>query len=238
MFSRIDIEKRLTSRRDKRIDEQVIMEEVNRIFSENEKHREKILSSLTAENSFAENKFNFEFLETSRIFHEDDIKEICAIYRLRFLDSNYFKGKIPEEAISKIRILENLHQTHLGNFKIVAPAKLLKLENADDPLLFAPMGNGYYYLIHKWGRDLHPFRKMMMWPFRSMENLATTVVIFCILLTAISPMHWFTPTAGIGNYIFLFMIILNSVGGLVLLYGISKGKNFNGVVWNSKYYNG
>jgi len=71
-----------------------------------------------------------------------------------------------------------------------------------------------------------------------MENLATTVVIFCILLTAISPMHWFTPTAGIGNYIFLFMIILNSVGGLVLLYGISKGKNFNGVVWNSKYYNG
>ena len=238
MFSRIDIEERLKTHRNKRIDEQDIMEEVNRILSDNEKARQEIQTTISGKNSLIENKFNFELLETSRIFHENDIKEICTIYRLRFLDSNYFKGEVPEEAISEIRRLENLHQTHLGNFKIVAPAKLLKLENADDPLLFASMGNGYYYLIHKWGRDLHPFRKLMMWPSRSMDNLAITVVIFSILLTAISPMHWFTPTPNVGNYIFLFMIILNGVGGLVLLYGISKGKNFNGVIWDSKYYNG
>lgn len=238
MFSRIDIKEGLTNYRNKRIEEQNIMDEVFRIFSENEKNRQEILSTLTQKPSSIKNKFNFDLLEASRIFHEDDIEKICRTYRLRFLNSHYFKGDFPEEAISEIRSLENLHQSELGNFKIVAPAKLLKLENADDPLLFAPMGNDYYYLIHKWGRDLHPLRKLMMWPFRSMDNLGITVVLLSVLLTIISPMHWFTPSPGIGNYIFLFMITLNSVGGLVLLYGVSKGKNFNGAIWDSKYYNG
>ena len=238
MFSRINIEERLMKYRDKRIQEQNIMDEVFRIFSENEKTRQEIFSSLTRKPSSIKNNFDFDLLEASRIFHEDDIEKICTVYRLRFLNSHFFKGDFPEEAVSEIRSLENLHQSQLGNFKIVAPAKLLKLENADDPLLFAPMGNGYYYLIHKWGRDLHPLRKLMMWPLKSMDNLAISIVLLSILLTIISPMHWFTPSPGIGNYIFLFMITLNSVGGLVLLYGVSKGKNFNGVIWDSKYYNG
>ena len=36
----------------------------------------------------------------------------------------------------------------------MAPSKLFELENYDDPLLFASLGDGYYYLIHKWGNDL------------------------------------------------------------------------------------
>ena len=238
MFSRIDIKERLTNYRNKRIEKQEIMDEIFRIFSENEKIRQEILSTLTQKPSSIKNKFDLDLLEATRIFHVNDIEKLCRIYRLRFLNSHYFKGDFPEEAISEIRYLENLHQSELGNFKIVAPAKLLKLENADDPLLFAPMGNDYYYLIHKWGRDLHPLRKLMMWPFKSMDNLGITVILLSVLLTIISPMHWFTPSPGIGNYIFLFMITLNSVGGLVLLYGVSKGKSFNGDIWDSKYYNG
>ena len=238
MFSRIDIEKKLTNLRTKRIEEQDILNEVYQIFSENEKQREEIASVLTGKPSPERNHFDFDLLDSSRIFHLSDIKEICVTYRLRFLGSHFFKGDFPEEAISEIRHLENEHQTHLGNFKIVAPAKLLKLENADDPLLFAPMGNGYFYLVHKWGRDLHPFRKLLMWPYKTFDNLAFTVVFLSALLTLLSPMHWFTESPGIGNYIFLFMIILNGVGGMVLFYGISRGKNFNNDIWDSKYYNG
>ena len=39
----------------------------------------------------------------------------------------------------------------------MAPSALFRLEKTDDPLLFVPLGNNYYYLVHKWGNDLHPF---------------------------------------------------------------------------------
>ena len=48
----------------------------------------------------------------------------------------------------------------------MAPSKLFKLKNADDPLLFASLGSDYFYLIDKWGNDLSYFRKISMWPFK------------------------------------------------------------------------
>ena len=237
MFSRTNIEKQLLKYRSKRIDEQSVMKEVQRIFSENDKQRDEIIFSLTEESSEIENHFNFDLLETEHIFHIEDIEKLCVIYRLRFLDSHYFKGNFPEEAISEVRSLEKKHQITLKNFKIVAPAKLLKLENADDPLLFAPMGNDYFYLIHKWGKDLHPFRKLLMWPYRSFDNLVFTVAVLSVLLTSLVPIHWLTPKPGIGEYLFLAFFIFTGMGGMVILYGFSIGKNFNRVLWNSKYYN-
>lgn len=238
MFSRIDIGEKLTNLRAKRIGEEAILNEVYQIFQENEKHRKEITSTLTEKRGSRDNYFYLNLLDSNRIYHISEIKEICVTYRLRFLDSHFFKGDFPAEAISEIRHLENEHQTSLGNFKIVAPAKLLKLENADDPLLFASIGNDYYYLVHKWGRDLHPFRKLLMWPYKTLDNLAIAVVFISALITLLSPMHWFTQSPGIGNYIFLFMIVLNGVGGMVLFYGIARGKNFNCDIWDSKYYNG
>ncbi len=237
MFSRTNIEKQLLKYRCKRIDEQSIMNEVHRIFSDNEKQRDEIISSLTEKSRESNNHFNFELLQSEHIFHIDDIKKLCITYRLRFLDSHFFKGGFPEEAISEVRSLEEKHQIKLKNFKIVAPAKLMKLENADDPLLFAPMGNNYFYLVHKWGNDLHPFRKLLMWPYKNFENLVFTVFVLSILLTSIIPMSWFTKTGGMQEEILLFLFIFKMVAGIVLYYGFAKGKNFNGAIWNSKYYN-
>lgn len=237
MFSRTNIEKQLLKSRSKRIEEEAIMEEIQLIFSENTEQREEILSNLTEKAIEAENHFNFDLLNSSHIFHIEDIKNLCITYRLRFLDSHYFKGDFPEEAISEIRSLENSHNITLKNFKIVAPSKLMKLENADDPMLFAPMGNDYFYLIHKWGKDLHPFRKLMMWPYKNFENLLFTVTLLSALITTIAPMHWFTKEPSFSEYLFLFLFIFKGVGGMVIFYGFSKGKNFNGAIWNSKYYN-
>ncbi len=238
MFSQTNIKFQLEKYRAARIAEEVIMSEVKEIFSQNEKERDKILNTLKNETSDnSGNDFNFDLLDGRKIYHLEDIKKLCIDYRLRFLDSHYFKGEIPEEAVSRIRDLENNHQTNLDNFKIVAPAKLLKLENADDPLLFAPIGNNYFYLIHKWGRDLHPLRKIMMWPYKNLENLLITVVIISLIITLLAPMSWFSQNAGIAEYIFLFLVVFNSVGGMVIFYGFSLGKNFNEAIWKSKYYN-
>ncbi|WP_310993920.1 hypothetical protein [Aequorivita marina] len=237
MFSRTNIEDKLEEYRENRIDSQDIMNEVEKVFLENENARTAISAKLIKKPSEVENNFNFNLLQSEHIFHIDDIQGLCINYRLRFLDSHYFKGDFPEEAISEIRNLEKTHDTVLDNFKIIAPAKLLKLENADDPLLFAPMGNGYYYLIHKWGKDLHPFRKLLMWPYKSLDNLVFMVALLSIFLTAITPIYLLTPNPGIGEYLFLAFFIFIGMGGMVILYGFSKGKNFNGAIWKSKYYN-
>ena len=113
------------------------------------------------------NNFDLDKLATANIFHIDNIKNTCIDYRLRFLDLKYFKNDLPQEAFDKIARLEAVHGTTLSGFKIMAPSKLFRLKNTDDPLLFVPIGNDYFYLIHQWGDDLSPFRKLFMWPFKN-----------------------------------------------------------------------
>lgn len=239
MLPKTNIEQKLLKLRQKRIGTEAIFAEVERIFSENEVNRQAIRDKLSENNNGAiENLFDIEKLDRDRIYHIDDIQKICVTYRLRFLDSHFFKGIIPEEAISKIRSIEKEHHLDIQNFQIVAPAKLLKLENADDPLLFAPISNGYYYLVHKWGKDLHPLRKIMMWPYKSFENLVFMVFVLSIFLTAITPMQIFTKHVSTQEYILLFLFMFKAVAGLVLYYGFAKGKNFNSAIWDSRYYNG
>lgn len=237
MLPKTNIEERLTRVRQKRVSNESILLDVKRIFAENEIERSEITSALKRKTSKTENPLKLDLLDTSRIFHLDDIKNMCVTYRLRFLDSHFFKGSIPEEVISKIRSLEQEHQTILENYKVMAPAKLLKLENADDPLLFSPLGNDYFYLIHKWGNDLHPFRKVLMWPYKTFENLVFTIFILSIFITMMSPIGWFTNTPATREYLLLFLFIFNGIAGMVLFYGFARGKNFNEAIWDSKYYN-
>lgn len=238
LFEKTNVEEKLQKRR---TSDGILfnpLELVSDILEENEAARLQISETLETPSQQDTNAFYLDLLETEQIYHVDTIKKICVDYRLRFLDSARFKGPIPEEALSKIRRLEKEHDTKLDGFKIMAPAKLMKLENADDPLLFAPIGNGYYYLIHKWGNDLHPFRRLLMWPYKNFDNLILSIFVISILLTAISPMQVFTKKIpGMTEYILLFLFMFKAVGGVVLYYGFAKGKNFNEAIWNSKYYN-
>lgn len=237
MLTKTNIEEKLEKTRNKRISEKDILKEVEQIFSETDVQRAAIKQKLKSNSDKAASSIDLKSLDSYKIYHIKDIQKICVDYRLRFLDSKYFKGEIPEEAVSKIRDLENKHQTSLYTFKIIAPAKLLKLENADDPLLFTPLGNDYYYLIHKWGNDLHPLRKTLMWPYKTLENLVITIFFISLMLTAITPIHLFSTGPTEQEYILLFLFMLKAVGGMVIYYGFAKGKNFNSAIWNSKYYN-
>jgi len=46
-------------------------------------------------NSDGINVFDFDQLETDKIFHLVQIKKVCIDYRLRFLDIFYCKGNLP-----------------------------------------------------------------------------------------------------------------------------------------------
>jgi len=168
MLARTDIEKQLKKARDKAFKEQDLLDQVAHILEQEQLKEDAIMARMKSpQKPTPRNQFNLDLLETDRIFHVDQIRDICVDYRLRFLDTKYFKNEIPTEALSEIKQLEKAHDITLRGFKIVAPSKMFKLENADDPLLFAPIGNGYFYLIHKWGNDLTPWRKAWAWSFKS-----------------------------------------------------------------------
>lgn len=185
----------------------------------------------------SKNVFDINLIESNRVYHISQIKELCINFRLRFLDASLYKGTFPIEAVTAIKELETTHKTELTHLKMVAPAKLFKLENADDPLLFAPMGNGYYYLIHQWGNDLHPFRKWLMWPFKNVLNMCAATLIVSFLLSFFVPINLFTPNPTNADFFLIFFFIFKSIAAIVIYYTFARGKNVSKAIWNSKYYN-
>lgn len=183
------------------------------------------------------NSFDFDRLDPARIYHLRHIRQICIDYRLRFLDLAFFKPELPEEALRAIVELETDHRTRLEHFKILAPSRLFKLEDQDDPLLFVPMGNDYFYLVHKWGNDLHPLRRLLVWPFKSLPNLVVLIFLISYLATLMIPRGLFSRHESAAEFWIICFFMFKWVAAVVLYYGFALGKNFNSAIWDSKYFN-
>lgn len=237
LLQKTNIERELSRLKSGNITPATILSEVQQILEEDTKQELSIEQRLNQKSKCVANNFDLNLLETSRIFHIDQIKKICIDYRLRFLDSRYFKGKIPKAAVSKIKQLEKEHNIEVGGFKIMAPSKLFKLEDKDDPLLFAPIGNGYFYLIHKWGNDLHPLRKALVWPFKGIVNLTIITLIISYFATLLVPNGLFSKSDSIAEFWIVYFFMFKSIAAVVIFYGFALGKNFNPAIWKSKYFN-
>ena len=196
---------------------------------------DSLINSLLQPNKGSINQFDFDLLVPHKIFHVDQIRKVCIDYRLRFLDIKYFKGNIPPSAIEKICDLEKTHETDLKGFKIMAPSVLFRLQKTDDPLLFVPIGNGYYYLIHKWGNDLSPARKVWAWPFKNIWNLLVAVLLVSLFATYLTPYQIFTKTPSPSTFWMLYFFMFKAIASIVLFYGFALGKNFNPAIWNNRY---
>ena len=230
-----NIQEKLERERSRALKEASILDEVRHILEQHRLRENDILHTLSQDQQQIHNNFNLELLDENRIFRESQIKKICINYRLRFLDSHFFKGKYPQAALDEIKYLENKHHTTLEGFKIIAPSKMFVLYKTDDPLLFAPIGNGYFYLIHKWGNDLHPMRKLLMWPYKSFENLLFTIFLVSAVCTLLIPDGLFSKKQTTNQDVMVFFFMFKSIAAIVLYYGFSQGKNFNTAIWNSKY---
>ncbi len=232
----IDIQQQLIKERNKTVKDEEILGWVYSVLSNEEPSNLSILNRLT--NSPIErnlNNFDIDRVDTDSIFHITQIQKICGDYRLRFLDTKYFKGNYPVEVMSKIDALEKEHETTLDGFKIIAPSKLFRLDKADDPLLFAPMGNGYFYLIHKWGTDLHSMRKLKYWAVKNVENMGISIFMASLLLTILTMKFFSTDTFHMGYNIVLFLFYFKGILGMIFFYGAASGKNFSEYCWASKY---
>ena len=182
--------------------------------------------------------YNPDKIDSNRLFHVDQIRKICIDYRLRFLDFNFFKGGVPDEAYTKLKEFELNHPDLDLNIKMMAPTKLFQLENYDDPLMFVSLGNNYYYLIHKWGNDMSYFRKMFMWPFKNIYNILVYIAIISLFFTTFVPdgIFFYKNNPEIQFFI-VFLFMFKSLAAIFIYFGFAMGKNFNENIWNSKFYN-
>ncbi len=186
------------------------------------------------DNGKTKNQFDIDLLESDRIFHRKHIQELCVNYRLRFLSVKLFKYGLPEEALSAWEELEQLHQTSIEDLMIAAPSKSFYLKTYDDPILFAPMGNDYYYMIHKWGNDVSPLRRLKYWPVKNV----VTFLLFCLAVSGL--LTWITPVNKLGTTLLwapfiVFLFMFKSIVGTVAYYFFMMGKNFNSEIWDRPF---
>lgn len=234
MLENVNIKEKLDVERGK-CNDKALLEEIYQLLAE-PTPTQRIAERIVNPHPTTSNQFNFDLLDASRIYHISQIGKICIDYRLRFLDAKLFKGDIPKEAYHEVADLEAKHGTEINQFKMIAPAKLFKLENADDPILLASMGNGYYYFIHQWGNDLHPLRKITMWPVKTFENFMISLFVISALATFLVPSGLLSEN-NTTEKIMLFMFMIKWMGTIALYYGFAKGKNFSSAIWQSKYFN-
>lgn len=235
----LNLEKALLHERQKEANEEQILRAYLDMLEQDNAKDAQIINNITQPTGGPLTPVNIDHIEASNIYTERQIRNICVRYRLRFLDAALFKGDIPFEAISKIKEVQNRDGIELKNFKIVAPAGLFRLKYKDkDPILFLDLGNGYYYKIHKWGKDLHPLRGLIMYPFRNFTTLFKTITGISFAAAALMPSSvmmgpYDTSSFPIRVVFFFYMFI--ALAGLTSLYGFSRMKNFSEKLWNSQY---
>jgi len=241
MFDKVNLEKALIKERaEKReIKGNRILDQFKGLFKADWENDQRILQTINkgSASSLLPNPVN---LDPQRIFDIDAIRNLCIKYRLRFLSTKQFSGQIPQEAIAEIKKTERLVDQNIDAFMIAAPASAFKLEDANkDPLLFVPLNDGKFYLVHQWGSDMTWYRKMMNWPLTSPITLLSSIIIVSVILTLSIPSNLLSSTGEFFN----FMRIVALGWNLVFLLGVtsycwfvSHGK-FSIHAWNSKNFN-
>ena len=89
---------------------------------------------------------------------------------------------------------------------IMAPSKLFKIKS-DDPILFAPIGNGYYYLIHM-GKEFNSIRRLLVLPFKNIDNLTIFSILVSVVFAFIGKLVFPTLTISEVFILFLFLVMI------------------------------
>lgn len=238
MFKPLNIGTELIKFRNKqRKQEDILIDEVKNILSSDLIKENKILNNLKFYNQ------SFEYISepdvnSDLIFSLEEIKVICTKFRLRFIDSQYYKNEFPYEAILKIKDINSSKRKELKHFKILAPVEAFKNSAENYPcLLFAQTINGNFYLIHTWGKELKWYKKMVLFPLRNFDSLFVSVAVFTLLVDISLPVELITLDRSapywcgyrIATYFHLFIFFSGFTAYTIFAFF----KNFSNISWNS-----
>ncbi|TAH44240.1 MAG: hypothetical protein EYC69_00105 [Bacteroidetes bacterium] len=238
LFSKINLQTELIRERKA---QQELLGEVHQILHDSRLRDEEILRRLKG--ASGEENFNDGLSEEdkARVFKLTEIKNLCIRYRLRFLDTVHFKSDYPYAAIAEINAFEKKYATKIERFYIAAPDHTFNLENVNkDPLLFAALGKGDYYLIHQWGKDLAWHKKITLWPLQSFKNCFIALWILSAAFSFLIPssiMQINNVEAEIYLRLWLTVHVFIALMGFTVWTGFTFNKTVSNKNWNSKYYN-
>ena len=232
-MKKVNLFEELLRERNKQISSNELKSLIKDIWDKEDFKKNRIAKSLNEKNNENFNKMKFEEMETKNIFHKDTIKSICVQYRLRFLDSNLFKGDYPNNITKVISDIEKKHETTLNNFMIMAPSKLFKIKSPDDPILFVPLGNDYYYLIHKWGEEFNHLRKLLVLPFKNIDNLTVFSILVSVFFALVGKL--LIPSLTSSEVFILFLFLVKGFIFIFFYMFFLTRRNFSESIWNSKY---
>ena len=232
-MKKVNLFEELLVERNKQVSSKELNSLIKDIWSKEDNKTNRISNSLKDTNNDNINQLKFDEMETKNIFHKDTIKKICVRYRLRFLDSNLFKGDYPKNITKIISDIEKKHNTKLNNFMIMAPSKLFKIKSPDDPILFVPIGNDYYYLIHKWGEEFNYLRKLLVLPFKNIDNLTIFSVLVSVFFALLGKL--FIPSLTSSEVFILFLFLVKGFIFIFFYMFFLTRRNFNESIWDSKY---
>jgi hypothetical protein len=238
IFSPLNIEQELIR---ERIRQQRFVNVAHDILEESIREEEQIRQRLHSTQAEKELHIIFNAEDRERIFSLKDIRRTCIRYRLRFLDSLYFKAEFPYAAIAEIKNFERKYGVQVKHFKLMAPDHAFNLENVNkDPLLFAQLTDNSFYLVHKWGKDLAWYKKYLYLPLQNPIIFFTTLFLICALISVSIPVQWMNVLSFVSEVylriwfsIHLFILFT----GFAVWAGLAFDKNFSNNNWDSKYYN-
>src|SRR5688572_260269 len=119
MFAPVDFKEELGRLRDKeRKQEDVVLQEANRILQNDLFHENKILNYLNDYGRSFEH-LDEEDVSAENIFTEKEVKAMAVRHRLKFLSSSLYRTEIPYHAILKIKELNQKHRKDLKHFFVL-----------------------------------------------------------------------------------------------------------------------
>ena len=240
MFSTINIEKKLFEQRNKSLKN--LLDSASSILIKDQQNELKIQRNL--ENSDGFKTVDLYNYDHDNVFSISDIKKIAINYRLRFLPSKYSKKPIPKEGIFKIKRLEKDNNIEIKEFFLLAPSEAFDLEDVNkDPLLFVPLSNNNYLLVHKWGKDLSWHKKILAYPLRNVETILLTIAVTSLIIAILTPTWIILNSAEIDMGYFGYHRAAWFVYSCTLILSITTFMCFSQGVypstyqWNKKTYN-
>ncbi|NQV53612.1 MAG: hypothetical protein HQ500_10540 [Flavobacteriales bacterium] len=175
-------------------------------------------------------------LDPNRRFNLEAIERICTKFRLRFLESDLFKGDVPADAVREVKRLESSLGVQFSAFKILAPAERFHLKDSTkDPMLLAELPNGQFYYIFQWGDDMKWYQHLLKYPFRHIGALAASSSLIGLMIAFLVPSQFEAIQAEFFFRFFMFSMTTCLIMTLAIISAIIYSKDFSENVWNSKF---
>jgi hypothetical protein len=218
-----------------------VLHAVNQLFKIEAEQEQEILNAIHGISGIAASAEASWFDEKS-IYSINAIEQVAVKFRLRFLESHYFKGEIPYEALMRVKEIQKKHNIELKNFFILAPAQHFKLGDCnDDPLLFIPLADGNFHLVHQWGNDMSWYKKHLYFPLRNFAALAISLVVLSAVLSLLMPTAALSANESAtffnaGRLVFFLWINLLMAAGLSYFW-FAFNFSFSKDNWRSNFFN-